>query len=109
MDKKRKDTGADDRIKFDLSEEAQRRTNDATSQSDLPEPRMSKEDLPQADQKRFKDGVYSGTGTGAGPGGSTDTGGADTSTMSDQARLGTTDRLSNQNDRRDADRTGNER
>ena len=54
----------------DRSREAVGRTNDAMSQGDLPEPRLKKEDLPEADRDRFKDGKYRGTGTGAGPGGS---------------------------------------
>ena len=82
----------DDKVKDMTSQASEQRTNTATSQGDLPEPRLKKEDLPEADRHRFKDGVYSGSGTGAGPGGSTDTGGADTTSMEDRARLGTTDR-----------------
>ena len=101
----KKNTGTDNDIKFDLSREAEKRTNNATSQADLPEPKLRKEDLPEADRERFKNGVYTGTGTGAGPGGSTDTGGADTTSMSDQARMGTTDRLHGNNDSRNTEGT----
>jgi hypothetical protein len=80
------------------SDDSLRMTNNVTSQADLPVPRMTKEDLPEADRRNFKDGVYTGTGTGAGPGGSTHTGGADTTSMEGQARLGTTDRLPNENE-----------
>lgn len=87
-------------IKDLTSQEAKDRTNTVTSQGDLPEPRLMKEDMPEADRDRFKDGVYSGSGTGAGPGGSTDTGGADTSSMEGNARLGTTDSTeANEHDR----------
>ncbi len=93
----------------DLSDDAERWTNNASSQADLPEPRVKKEDLPQADQDRFKDGVYSGTGTGAGPGGSTNTGGADTTTMEGQPRLGTTDKLPNEQTLGSSERDGTNR
>lgn len=88
------------------SEASRRRTTAATSQGDLTRPRLKKEDMPQADQKRYNDGVYRGTGTGAGPGGSTDTGGADTSTMEGQARMGTTDRMPNQQSNEERTNTG---
>ena len=91
----KKNEGKKDMID-DRSREAVGRTNDINSQGDLPEPKLKKEDLPEADRDRFKDGKYRGTGTGAGPGGSTDTGGADTTSMEGQARTGTTAPLPNQ-------------
>lgn len=89
----------DDSIKNALSDEAKARTTNVQSQGDLSVPEMKKGDMPEADRDNFNDGVYTGTGTGAGPGGSTDTGGADTTTMEDNARLGTTDRTTKPKDR----------
>jgi hypothetical protein len=46
--------------------------------------------MPEAERKDFHNSVYSGPGTGAGPA-HTSTGGADTSGMEENPRLGTTD------------------
>jgi hypothetical protein len=87
-DDRRKD---EDHIRDLQSEASRERTSTALSQDELPEPHTTREQVPEADRDRFHDGVYSGTGTGAGIGGSTDTGGADTSRMEAHPRMGTTD------------------
>jgi hypothetical protein len=73
----------------DQTDEARRRTTSATSQGELKVPRTRKEDLPEADRDDFHNGVYSGPGTGVAPG-HTDTGGADTSSMEEHPKMGTT-------------------
>jgi hypothetical protein len=73
------------------SDESKERTTGITSQDELRVPRITRDDLPEADRKDFKNGVYSGPGTGAALGSTAETGGADTWDPESHPRMGTTD------------------
>lgn len=73
----------------DQSAASKGRTTDITSQDRLKVPSTEREDLPEADRKNFRNGVFTGSGTGVAPG-NTDVGGADTRSMEEHPKMGTT-------------------